>query len=347
MTGARVAVLGSGSWGTAFGKVMADAGCEVRLWARRPELAAAVTEQRENPDYLPGVRLPDLLSGTADCDEALAGAEVVVLAVPSQSLRGNLEGWRERLRPDALLVSLLKGVERGTALRMSEVVAEVARVEPDRVAVVSGPNLAREVAAGQPAATVVACTDPFAGARLQAACHTSYFRPYTNEDVVGCELGGAVKNVIALGVGIATGLGLGDSTRATIMTRGLAETVRLGVELGANPLTFGGLAGLGDLAATCFSPLSRNRTFGQHLGEGRTVAETTAVTRQTAEGVHSAASVLQLAERAGVEMPIAQAVAHVVGGELTPHEAMLDLLGRDAGHERAPVPPRRTPLRRT
>ena len=264
----RAAVLGSGSWGTAFGKVLADAGTQTVLWSRRPQLAAAIRDTHENPDYLPGIELPRTLTATDDARDALSAADFVVLAVPSQTLRDNLSGWVPHLPPESVLVSLMKGVELGTTKRMSEVIAEVAGVDLDRVAVVSGPNLAREIADGQPAASVVACSDESAAERLQKACHTAYFRPYTNTDVVGCELGGAVKNVIALIVGMAEGMGFGDNTKASLITRGLAETVRLGVALGADPATFAGLAGLGDLVATCTSPLSRNRTFGLNLGRG-------------------------------------------------------------------------------
>ena len=247
----RAAVLGAGSWGTTFAKVLADAGCEVTLHARRPELAKAITDDRENRDYLPGIRLPAAVRATADPGEALLGAAIVVVAVPSQSLRANLSGWAPLLPPDATLLSLMKGIELGTTKRMSEVICEVTGAGADRVAALSGPNLAREIAEEQPAATVIACSDTDRVELLQAACHTPYFRPYTNPDVVGCELGGAVKNVIALACGIAEGLGFGDNTRASLITRGLAETARLGMALGAELTTFAGLAGLGDLVATC------------------------------------------------------------------------------------------------
>jgi glycerol-3-phosphate dehydrogenase (NAD(P)+) len=267
----RAAVLGAGSWGTTFAKVLADAGGDVMLYARRPELAKSITEDRENPDYLPGIRLPEAVRATADPAEALLDAEIVVLAVPSQSLRENLTDWAPLLPPDAILLSLMKGIELGSTKRMSEVICEVTGVGQERVAALSGPNLAREIAEEQPAATVIACVDTDRAAALQAACHTPYFRPYTNPDLVGCELGGAVKNVIALAAGIAEGLGFGDNTRASLITRGLAETARLGLALGAELTTFAGLAGLGDLVATCSSPLSRNRTFGEKLGRGMSV----------------------------------------------------------------------------
>ncbi|MER8073859.1 NAD(P)H-dependent glycerol-3-phosphate dehydrogenase [Streptomyces sp. SID8366] len=333
-TPVRVAVMGTGSWGTAFGMVLADAGCDVTLWARRPELAETVNSTRINPDYLAGVELPENLRATADAAEALRDAEFTVLAIPSQTLRQNLAEWLPLLAPDTVLVSLMKGVELGSAMRMSEVIEDVAKVGPERVAVVTGPNLAREVAARMPAAAVVACADEAVARRLQAACHTPYFRPYTETDVVGCELGGAVKNVIGLAVGIADGMGLGDNAKGSLITRGLAETARLGVVLGADPLTFAGLAGLGDLVATCSSPLSRNHTFGTNLGKGMTLEETIAVTRQTAEGVKSCESVLDLARRHGVDMPIAETVVGIVHEGKPPVVALRELMSRSAKPER-------------
>ncbi len=329
----RAAVLGSGSWGTAFGKVLADAGTDVVLWARRPELAEAVTRDHENADYLPGIVLPGNLRATSDALEAVAGADFVVLAVPSQSLRENLSAVAPALGRDSVLVSLMKGVELGTMKRMSEVVCEVADVPADRVAVVTGPNLAKEIALGQPAATVVACTDDEVATRLQTACMTGYFRPYTNSDVVGCELGGAVKNVIALATGMAEGMGFGDNTKASLITRGLAETARLGAALGADPLTFSGLAGLGDLVATCTSPLSRNRTFGEKLGRGETLEEILGRKQQTAEGVKSCRSILDLARKHDVDMPITEHVVAVVHDGMTPTDMVRGLMRRDAKSE--------------
>ena len=329
----RAAVLGTGSWGTAFGKVLADAGTDVLLWARREDLAQTVRDRHENPDYLPGVPLPANLSATSDAREAVDGADFVVLAVPSQSLRDNLAHVAAALAGDSVLVSLMKGVELGTTKRMSEVVCEVADVPASRVAVVTGPNLAKEIAAGQPAATVVACTDLEAATRLQAACATAYFRPYTNVDVVGCELGGAVKNVIALATGMAEGMGFGDNTKASLITRGLAETARLGVALGADPMTFAGLAGLGDLVATCSSPLSRNRTVGERLGRGETVEQVLAQKHQTAEGVKSCRSILDLARKHDVEMPITEQVVRVCHEGLSPREVIGALMGREAKRE--------------
>jgi glycerol-3-phosphate dehydrogenase (NAD(P)+) len=330
----KAAVMGAGSWGTTFAQVLCDAGTPAVLWARRPELAAAINTTRENPGYLPGIRLTDALQATTDPAEALDGADLVVLAVPAQSLRENLAGWTSLLPPDALLVSLMKGIELGSCERMSEVIGQVANAPADRIAVVSGPNLAREIAQREYAATVVACADTPAAERLQRACHTGYFRPYTNPDVIGCELGGAVKNVIALAVGMAVGMGLGDNTRASLITRGLAETARLGAALGADQHTFAGLAGMGDLVATCSSPLSRNRTFGENLGRGMAIDDVIAMTRQTVEGVESSESVLELARRHGVEMPITEVMVAVMHHGLEVGKVPILLTSRSAKPER-------------
>jgi glycerol-3-phosphate dehydrogenase (NAD(P)+) len=330
----RTAVFGTGSWGTAFAMILADAGCEVRLWGRRPELVDAINATGTNPDYFPGVELPTGITATADAAEAADGAQFAVLAGTSQTLRASLGRWAPVIGPDTVLVSLMKGVELGTAKLMSEVIAEVAGAPPERIAVVSGPNLAGEIVRRRPAASVVACTDEEVAKRLQAACHTGYFRPYTSVDVVGCELGGAVKNVIGLAVGIADGMGLGDNAKASLITRGLAETTRLGLVLGADPYTFAGLAGMGDLVATCSSPLSRNHTFGSNLGRGMTLRQTIAATKQTAEGVKSCESVLDLARRHGVDMPITETVVDVVHGGKPPLVAVKELMSRSAKPER-------------
>ncbi|HEX3780130.1 MAG TPA: NAD(P)H-dependent glycerol-3-phosphate dehydrogenase [Pseudonocardiaceae bacterium] len=326
----RIAVLGAGSWGTTYAKVLADAGRDVVLWARRPEIAEAINTDRVNAERLPGVRLPANLSATSDAEQALAGAQVVALAVPSQTLRESLTGWRELLPAGIPLLSLAKGVELGSGKRMSEVVMEVLGVPAAQVAVVSGPNLAMEIAKEQPTATVIACTDHDQAVRLQRASFTGYFRPYTNDDVVGCELGGACKNVMALACGMASGLGYGANTVASLITRGLAETARLGAALGADPLTFAGLAGLGDLVASCSSPLSRNRTFGARLGAGDTVEQAQAAAHgQVAEGVTSCSSIRELAGRAGVEMPITNAVHQVCHDGAAPKDMVGALLGRE------------------
>ena len=330
----KAAVMGAGSWGTTFAQVLCDAGTRAVLCARSTEHARAVNETHENPGYLPGIALSGALRATTDPAEALDNADLVVLAVPAQSLRENLERWTPLLPPRALLVSLMKGIEVGSCCRMSEVIAQVAGAAADRIAVVTGPNLAREIAQRQYAATVVACADADAAQRLQQACHTSYFRVYTNPDVIGCELGGAVKNVIALAVGVAIGMGLGDNTKAMLITRGLAETARLGAALGADQHTFAGLAGMGDLVATCSSPLSRNRTFGENLGRGMALDEVTAITRQTAEGVKSSQSVLELARRHGVEMPITEVIEQVIHDGLEIDKATVLLASRTAKPER-------------
>jgi glycerol-3-phosphate dehydrogenase (NAD(P)+) len=330
----RAAVLGAGSWGTAFAMVLADAGTDVALWGREQAVVDAITTTHQNPVYHPGLDLPSSIEATTDPAKAVHGAEIVVLAIPSQTLRANLTAWSHLLPRDAALVSLMKGVELGTCKRMSEVVREVAGVAKDQVAVVSGPNLAKEIAQRQPAATVVACHDLAVAQRIQTACHTFYFRPYTETDVVGCELGGAVKNVIALAAGMAEGMGFGANARASLITRGLAETARLGVALGADPLTFAGLAGLGDLVATCSSPLSRNRTFGENLGKGMTVDEVVAITQQTAEGVKSCRSILELARRHDVDMPITEHVVRVIHDGVSPNEVLASLMSRDAKPEK-------------
>ncbi|TYK48513.1 NAD(P)H-dependent glycerol-3-phosphate dehydrogenase [Actinomadura decatromicini] len=326
--------MGAGSWGTTFTKLLNDAGGEVVLWGRRPEIVEAVNERHENPDYLPGVTLPEAVRATLDPAEALRGADFVALAVPAQTLRRNLAAWVPLLPPDAVLVSLMKGVELGTTRRMSEVIREVADVPEERVALFSGPNLAREIATGEPGAAVAGCADEAVAQRLQAATMTPYFRVYTSTDVVGCELGGAVKNVVALCVGMAAGLGFGASTQAVLMTRGLAEIARLGAALGADEHTFAGLAGMGDLVGTCMSPLSRNRTFGVNLGRGMTLDEVIAVTKQTAEGVKSSEPVLELARKHNVEMPITEAVTAVLHHGMPIKEAAISLISRSPKPER-------------
>ena len=330
----RIAVLGAGSWGSAFGKVLVDAGNEVTLWARRAEIAVQIDETHANPDYLPGIRLPLALRATHDPAAALDEAELVAIALPSQSLRENLAGWVELLPAEATLVSLMKGVELGTAKRMSEVIAEVAGAAPGRIAVVSGPNLAFEIAQEQPTATVIACVDERRAELVQRASSAPYFRPYTNTDVVGCELGGAVKNVIALACGMAQGMGFGNNTVASLITRGLAETTRLGAAFGADPMTFAGLAGLGDLVATCASPLSRNRTFGERLGHGETLEQAQEATHgQVAEGVKSCRSVLDLAHRHGIDVPITAAVEAVCFRGLSPRMMGESLMSRSTKSE--------------
>src|ERR1700739_2464241 len=266
-TGA-VAVMGAGAWGTALAKVLVDAGGEVALWARRSDVAEQINTTRYNPAYLPGTLLPPGIRATTDASEALSGASTVLLGVPAQTMRANLERWADSLARGATLVSLAKGIELGTLMRMSQVIVSVTGVDPAEVAVISGPNLASEIAECQPAATTVACGDSGRAVALQRMLNSGYFRPYTNSDVVGTEIGGACKNVIALACGMAAGVGLGENTAAAIITRGLAEIIRLGMAVGAKGTTLAGLAGGGDLVATCTSPPSRNRSFGECLGRG-------------------------------------------------------------------------------
>ena len=330
----KAAVFGTGSWGTAFAMVLADAGTTAVLCGRRPEIVESINEQHHNPWYQPGIELPESVRATTDPAAALDSADFVVLAIPAQTLRANLIDWAPLFPGEALLVSLIKGVELGTTKRMSEVIREVADAPERRVAVVTGPNLAREIAERQPGAAVVACTDAANAERLQLACQSEYLRPYTNTDVVGCELAGAVKNVIALAVGIADGMGFGDNSKASLITRGLAETARLGLALGADPLTFSGLAGLGDLVATCSSPLSRNRSVGEHLGRGMSVEAALAATTTTAEGVMSSRSILELAHKHDIEVPIIEVVVSVLYEQMQPRDGVARLMGRSAKSER-------------
>lgn len=340
----RIAVLGAGSWGTVFANVIADAAeqgsgpdgpaAEVVLWGRRSSVVDAINDTSENPDYFPGIRLNPLLRATTDAAKAVAEADVVVLAVPSQTLRANLVDWRPHLREDAVVVSLMKGVERGTRMRVSQILTEVLDWPQERVAVVSGPNLAREIAERQPATAVVACSHEPTAVRLQGLFRAPYFRPYTSTDLVGVEVGGAMKNVIALAVGVAEGMGFGDNAKASLITRGLAETTRLAVALGADEHTLSGLAGMGDLVATCSSPLSRNRTFGEKMGAGKTREQVVAETRQTAEGVASSESVLELGRAHGVDLPITEAVVTMMHHDLSPAEVLAALMARSAKPER-------------
>jgi glycerol-3-phosphate dehydrogenase (NAD(P)+) len=330
----EAAVMGAGAWGTALAKVLADAGNGVTLWTRRPELAAELNDTHRNSNYLGVVELPESIRATSDAASALDGACTVLLAVPAQTLRANLEQWRGSLGADATLVSVAKGIELDTLLRMSQVVSQVTGADQARIAVLTGPNLASEVVAEEPAATVVACTDSGRAVTLQRALSTPYFRPYTNTDVVGAEIGGACKNVIALACGMAVGVGLGENTRAAIITRGLAEVMRLGIALGAKGSTLAGLAGVGDLVATCTSPQSRNRTFGERLGRGGTMESALeAAGGHVAEGVTSCQSVLALAGSYDVEMPLTDAVYRVCHRGLSVVDAVAQLLGRSTKPE--------------
>ena len=329
----KVAVMSAGSWGTAFAFLLAKAGCTVTMWARRQDVVDQINSG-VNRDYLPDLELPATIRATADPEEACHGAELVTLAVPSQTLRANLIEWGKAIPAEADVVSLMKGVELGTTMRMSEVIEQVAGIAKERIVVVSGPNLAKEIALQQPAASTVACIDPAAANRVAAACASQVFRPYTTHDVVGTEICGATKNVVGLAVGMAEGLGFGDNTKATIITRGLAETTRLGMALGAEPQTFLGLAGVGDIIATCMSPLSRNHSFGAKLGRGLTMEQATGEMKQTAEGVKSCESILGLAQHHGVDMPIVEQVVAVVRDGQPAREVGPKLMSRDLKPER-------------
>jgi glycerol-3-phosphate dehydrogenase (NAD(P)+) len=329
----RVAVVGAGSWGTAVAAIVSG-NADTCLWCRRPDLAARIAADHENADYLPGVPLPDALRASADLADSCGSADVVVMAVPSHGFRDVLTAIRPSVRADAPVISLSKGVEQGTLLRMTEVVADVLPDHPrDRIGVLTGPNLSKEVAAGQPTASVVAVSDPATAEWLQQLFFSPTFRVYTNPDVVGCEIAGALKNVLAIGAGIAAGLGYGDNTRAALMTRGLAELARLGVALGGDPLTFAGLAGMGDLIATCSSPQSRNRHVGFELGRGRTLDEIIAEMHMVAEGVKTTAAVLEIAAREGVDMPLAQFVGRVLDEGARPADLVPELMLRKAKPE--------------
>ena len=318
--GTRVAVLGAGSWGTTFAKILTDGGADVVLWARRPELAREISEARRNSDYLPGVNLPVGLRATSRLDLALAGAEMVFVSVPSQSLRENLKQVEPYLAENAIIVSLMKGVERSTGMRMSSVIEEVLRIGPDRIAVISGPNLALEIAKEQPTGAVVSSSSLETAQAVAKLATNRYFRSYINTDVIGTEFGGVLKNLIAVAIGIVDGVGFGENTKASIITRGLVEMTDFAVAYGAQPETLAGLAGLGDLIATCQSPLSRNNTAGRLLGQGYSINDVVKQMQQTTEGLASVKPVLELARAKGVEMPIVEQVRQVLDGTLNPRD---------------------------
>ncbi len=328
--GDRVAVIGGGSWGTAVASIV-GASHPTSLWVRSPDLAATMCATRQNPTYLPDITLPDALVVTASLEEALDGVSVVFMAVPSHGFRAVLADMEPLAARVEAVVSLAKGIEMGTSLRMSQVVNEVLPGVP--AGVLTGPNLAREVAQGHPAACVVALPDGALAARVQQLVHTRTFRTYTGTDVIGCEIAGATKNVMAIAAGMCDGLGLGDNTRAVLITRGLAELGRLGFTLGGKVLTFGGLAGVGDLVATCASPKSRNRTVGFALGEGKSLDEIVNGMHMVAEGVKSAGPLVALARAHGVEMPIAEQVESIVAGTCSPKDALMNLMNRPSRPE--------------
>lgn len=314
----RLAVLGGGSWGTTFSKVLADAGHEVRMLLRRPEHVTEINETHRNTDYLPGINLPRSVRATCDLDEAIDGASAVFVSVPAQSARQALEDLGPRLTPGVTVVSLMKGVERSTGLRMSQVIHEVGRVDLADIAVASGPNISLEIAREQPTAIVVASTAQPTAVRIARLVRNHYLRSFVNLDVVGTEFGGVLKNLIAIAVGIVDGVGYGENTKASVITRGLAEITDFAVEMGARDDTMRGLAGLGDLIATCQSPLSRNFTAGRLLGQGYNFSEVVAHMEQTAEGLRSVGAILHLAKQRGVDMPIATQIHAVLHGQMDP-----------------------------
>ena len=329
----RIAVIGAGSWGTTVGAIAA-VNADAVLWARDPTVAAEINTQHQNSHYLADITLPESLHATADLIAACADADVIVMGVPSHGFRAVLETAVSVIGNDVPVLSLSKGVEQGTLLRMTEVVADVLTGHrTDRIGVLTGPNLAREVALGQPTASVVAIEDAAVATQLQGLFMTSTFRVYTNPDVVGCEIAGALKNVIALAAGIAHGLGYGDNTKAALITRGLAELARLGSALGGDPMTFSGLAGMGDLVATCTSEKSRNRTVGVALGQGRKLDDIVTEMKMVAEGVKTTQAVLELAQRYEVELPIAEQVGAVLYDGRTPAEIVPALMLREAKPE--------------
>jgi glycerol-3-phosphate dehydrogenase (NAD(P)+) len=331
----KVAFIGAGSWGTSMASVVAGKNeSETILWARKTELAETINLFHENPPYLPDLPLPESLKATNDLEEALSGAEVVVMAVPSHGFRGVLKQVAPIAGRDKIYVSLTKGLEVDTRKRMSEVLAdEVDGLTPSGIAVLTGPNLAKEVARGSPAASTIACRDEEVGKRLQEVFQAQTFRCYRNVDVVGSEIGGALKNVVAIAAGIADGLDFGDNTKATVLTRGLAEMARFAVKFGAKPLTLLGLAGVGDLMATCASPQSRNHFVGIELGKGRKIDEIIGSMNMVAEGVKSCKPIYELGQEAGVWMPITENVVNICHGGATVDELVEDLLSREIRHE--------------
>ncbi|MGV8884305.1 MAG: NAD(P)H-dependent glycerol-3-phosphate dehydrogenase [Microbacteriaceae bacterium] len=316
----KVAVLGAGSWGTTFAKLLADGGADVAVWARRPELAREISQSKRNSDYLPGINLPRAVWASSRLPEVLEGAEQVYISVPAQSLRENLLIVRELIPAGAIVVSLMKGVEKGSRFRMSEVVEQELRIGADRIAVVSGPNLALEIAKEQPTAAVVSSQSRETATLVAMTATNRYFRSYVNTDVIGTEFGGVLKNLIAVAIGIVDGVGYGENTKASIITRGLVEMTDFAVAFGGRAETLSGLAGLGDLIATCESSLSRNNTAGRLLGQGYSFSDVVKQMNQTAEGLSSVAPILELALSKGVEMPIVSQVAEVLAGTLDPRD---------------------------
>jgi glycerol-3-phosphate dehydrogenase (NAD(P)+) len=329
----KISVLGTGQWGTALAQVLVDAGHEVSMWGRNAEVINEINTNNCNSKSLPGVSLPDAIEATTEIERSFDGAGAILLAIPSQSLRSNLVSWQSFFPKHLPVISSLKGIELGTHLRMTEVARDVLGLPEDQLSVLTGPNLAREVVMRQPVGAVAASTSQELADLTAAIFNAPYFRAYTSTDVVGCELAAAAKNVIALAVGMSIGMGFGENTQALVITRGLNEITRLGIARGAKPLTFVGLAGVGDLLATCGSSLSRNRTFGEALGKSGSMEKALAGSTATVEGVATASSIVELAHSVGVGVPIMEAVADVVTNTITPTEAIIRLMSIDTGAE--------------
>jgi glycerol-3-phosphate dehydrogenase (NAD(P)+) len=329
----KISVLGTGQWGTALAQVLVDSGNEVMMWGRNAQVVDEINSRQSNSRSLPGLSLPDSIKATNDVELALEGGAAILLAIPAQSLRENITSWKKVFPKHLPVISSLKGIELGTHLRMTEVLQDVLELHENQLSVLTGPNLAREVVLRQPVGAVAASTSQELADLTAAIFHAPYFRAYTSTDVVGCELAAAAKNVIALAVGMSIGMGFGENTQALVITRGLNEITRLGMARGAKPLTFVGLAGVGDLLATCGSSLSRNRTFGEALGKSGSMEKAVAEVTSTVEGVATASSIVELAHSVGVGVPIMEAVADVVTNTITPTEAIIRLMSIDTGAE--------------
>jgi glycerol-3-phosphate dehydrogenase (NAD(P)+) len=329
----KISVLGTGQWGSALAQILCDAGNDVLIWGRNTSVVDEINSRHTNTNSLPSIALPQNLKATADMSVAMQHAQMLVLAIPAQSLRENLKQWSSLFKKDIPIVSSLKGIEVSTQLRMTEVIQQVLEVSEEKLAIITGPNLAREIVLRQPAGAVAASTSQELADLVAKAFNNSYFRVYTSNDVIGCELAGAAKNVIALAVGMAIGMGFGENTQSLVITRGLNEVTRLAIARGAMPLTFVGLAGVGDLLATCGSPLSRNRSFGEALGRTGSMQSARADVSSTVEGVSTAKAVVDLAHLVGVEAPIMEAVYEVVSNNITPEQAIRSLMQIQTGAE--------------
>jgi glycerol-3-phosphate dehydrogenase (NAD(P)+) len=328
-----VGVIGSGAWGTTLARLLANKGLETTLWEHRPERAAAMQQSRENTLFLPGFHFPDNLRVTSDIAQATRDKQLLLFVTPSQRMRENTRMLAPYLGPDTLCVSCSKGIEISSLKRMSEVISDEIPSAADRIAALSGPNISFEVAQGKPTAAVVAASSEEVAVRIRDLVNTSLFRIYTSTDMIGVEMGGALKNIIAIGAGFNEGMQYGENAKAAFITRALAEIARLGIAAGAHPLTFIGLAGIGDLIATCASPLSRNQQLGRRLAAGEKLEGILASTHTVAEGIYSTRAALQLATRYGVELPITQQLGMVLFEGLDPHKAVPALMMRDPRNE--------------